>query len=276
MERLKVLALLVVLSAICEGASVPKLVLSEEPTSPSVKYEFKGENEEEEEVCGDNHFAFSVYDYLAVGGMLVVSLGIGVFYGFFGKESTAESFLMGSDMNVWTVALSLMTSFITAIELLGNPAEVYFNGLQYSLIVFSLVLVIPATYIFYPIYFKMEVQSCYEYLGVRFDKKLRIFGAILYILQMTFYTSVAVLAPAIALNKATGLNTTLAVVFIYAVCVFYASQGGMKAVVIADTFQAAVLAISLLLIVALGSYNSVDVSQVFSVANEAQRMEVLE
>lgn len=42
---------------------------------------------------------------------------------------------------------------------------------------------------------------------------------------------------AIALSKATGLNTHLAVFLIYLVCIFYSSQGGMKAVVIADTFQ---------------------------------------
>lgn len=54
---------------------------------------------------------------------------------------------------------------------------------------------------------------------------------------MSFYTAVAVLAPAIALSTATGLNTRLAVVLIYLVCIFYSSQGGMKAVVIADTFQ---------------------------------------
>lgn len=55
--------------------------------------------------------------------------------------------------------------------------------------------------------------------------------------QMSFYTAVSVYAPAIALSKATGLNTRLAVFLIYLVCVFYSSQGGMKAVVIADTFQ---------------------------------------
>uniref|UniRef100_A0A1B0DA22 Uncharacterized protein n=1 Tax=Phlebotomus papatasi TaxID=29031 RepID=A0A1B0DA22_PHLPP len=114
----------------------------------------------------------------------------------------------------------------------------FFNGTQFSLIVLSMVLVIPmAVKVFYPIYFKMQLTSCYEYLGIRFGKRLRIFGAILYIIQMSFYTSVAVLAPAIALSKATGLNTRLAVGLIYLVCVFYASQGGMKAVVIADTFQ---------------------------------------
>jgi solute carrier family 5 (sodium-coupled monocarboxylate transporter), member 8/12 len=104
--------------------------------------------------------------------------------------------------------------------------------------VVSMLLVIPvAVKIFYPIYHDMRLTSCYEYLGVRFGKEMRLMGGILYIIQMCFYTSVSVLAPAIALSKATGLNTRLAIVLIYVVCVFYSSQGGLKAVVVADTFQ---------------------------------------
>ena len=104
--------------------------------------------------------------------------------------------------------------------------------------VLSMILVIPvAVKVFYPIYHDMQLTSCYEYLGVRFGKEMRLMGAILYIVQMCFYTSVSVLAPAIALSKATGLNTRLAIVLIYVVCVFYSSQGGLKAVIIADNFQ---------------------------------------
>lgn len=193
--------------------------------------------------CGDERNrhvgTFTAYDYSIVLGMLVISLGIGVFYGFFsGTENTSADFLHGTEMSLLPVSLSLTTSFITAIELLGNPSEMVFNGTQFALIVISIFMVIPvAIKIYYPIYFKLQLTSCYEYLGIRFGKNIRIFGAILYIVQMSFYTAVSVYAPAIALNKATGLNTRVAVFLIYLVCIFYASQGGMKAVVIADTFQ---------------------------------------
>lgn len=50
----------------------------------------------------------------------------------------------------------------------------------------------------------------------------------------------------------TGLNTYIAVTLVYVVCIFYASQGGMKAVIMADTFQAAVLIGSLFLILGYG------------------------
>lgn len=256
-----------------EAAPLPES--TDAPLTPNDANDY--ENHEE---CHKEHYSFSVIDYACVIGMLVISVGIGVFFGFFQKTKSEESssdFLMGSDMNLLTVALSLTTSFITAIELLGNPAEIYFNGMQFALIIISLLFVVPVAWnIFYPIFFKMELASCYEYLGVRFSKRLRIFGAILYILQMSFYTAVAVLAPAIAVSKATGLNTTVAVVFIYAVCIFYASQGGMKAVVIADTFQAGVLFVSLVLIVAVASYMTDDLGSLFKEALVGGRLDVLE
>uniref|UniRef100_A0A1Q3FGX9 Putative sodium/solute symporter n=1 Tax=Culex tarsalis TaxID=7177 RepID=A0A1Q3FGX9_CULTA len=235
--------------------------------------------------CGSEENAhrgeFTPYDYSALAFMLVVSLGIGVFYGYFVKpekdaDPESNEFLLGSGMTVFPVTLSLTTSFITAIELLGNPSEMFFSGTQYALIVISALLVIPvAVKMFYPIYYKLNLTSCYEYLGMRFDNKLRVFGGILYILQMSFYTSVAVLAPAIALSKATGLDTHVAVALIYFVCIFYSSQGGMKAVVIADTFQACVLALSLVLVVALGWHYTAGPGKVFSIAQEHERIELL-
>lgn len=222
----------------------------------------------------DNDKNFTIYDYTIVIGMLVISLGIGVFYGFFDKKSSGADFMTGSDMSIPTVTLSLATSFITAIELLGNPSEIFYHGTEFALICVSMMLVIPfALKVFYPIYDEMKLTSCYEYLGVRFGKQMRIFGGILYVLQMSFYTSVAVLAPAIALSAATGLSTRLAIILIYIVCVFYSSQGGLKAVIIADTFQACVLFLSLIMIVAVGTFlQEGGISEIFKIAEQHDRL----
>lgn len=52
--------------------------------------------------CGDvrnRHVgSFTIYDYSIVLGMLVISLGIGIFYGFFsGTENTSSDFLHGTE-----------------------------------------------------------------------------------------------------------------------------------------------------------------------------------
>lgn len=167
-----------------------KLLLS------SFKAQRAGTREGVEECSEPTHKAnFSVIDYLILLSMLVVSLGIGIFYGFFETGGTSsDDFLLGSGMSLLPVTLSLTTSFITAIELLGNPGEMYFEGTQFVLIVLPMVLVIPvAVKIFYPIYYKMELTSCYEYLGIRFGKEIRILGALLYVIQVNNFRSLSII-----------------------------------------------------------------------------------
>lgn len=93
----------------------------------------------EQRQCSETKGVFSVYDYAVVIAMLAVSLKIGVFYGFCHKGSSSDSsaasdFMLGSSMGLFPVTLSLTTSFVTAIELLGNPAEMFFYGSQFALI----------------------------------------------------------------------------------------------------------------------------------------------
>ncbi|XP_025836687.1 sodium-coupled monocarboxylate transporter 1 [Agrilus planipennis] len=209
--------------------------------------------------CSSDHKqngnVFGWADYSVLITMLVVSCGVGVFYGFFSKkDETSDDFLLGGcTMGTLPMALSLAASFITAIELLGNPAEMYLYGSQFWMICIAFLLVVPITSKFYlPVFMKLRLTSSYEYLEKRFNSKIRLLASGLYILQMVFYTSVAVYAPALALSHVTGLNVYVAVTVVYVVCIFYASQGGMKAVIMTDTFQAAVLVASILIILYLG------------------------
>lgn len=122
-------------------ASVDDFVENDKPnkTNFEPKMAFYEMNDEDEglrqckEKTGGN---FSLWDYSVVIAMLAVSLKIGVFYGFFHKSAPrkATEQTLPSKMGLFPVTLSLTTSFVTAIELLGNPAEMYFYGTQFALI----------------------------------------------------------------------------------------------------------------------------------------------
>ncbi|XP_076377509.1 sodium-coupled monocarboxylate transporter 1 [Megalopta genalis] len=221
------------------------------------------------------HF-FSWVDYLVLAAMLAISCLIGTFYGFFSKkQETSEDFLLGgSSMGTFPMAMSLAASFITAIELLGNPAEMYAQGTQFWMTCVAFILVVPITsHLYLPVFMKLRLTSSYEYLNLRFDRHCRLLASGLYMLQMILYTSVAVYAPALALSHVTGLNTYIAVTLVYVVCIFYASQGGMKAVIMTDTFQAAVLLGSLFLIVSYGLVWQGGLASVWGVNQASGRME---
>jgi len=225
------------------------------------------------------HPTFEWLDYVVLAAMLVVSCCIGTFYGLIGSkaETSADFLLGGSDMGTIPMAMSLAAGFITAIELLGNPSEMYTYGTQFWMTCVSFVIVVPITsHLYLPVYMKLKLTSCYEYLEMRFNKKIRVIAAVLYILQMVLYTSVAVYAPALALSHVTGLNTYIAVSLVYIVCIFYASQGGMKAVIMTDTFQAAVLVLSIVAIIVLGQDLVGGFKHIVDVNYKSGRIEVFE
>ncbi|XP_058806032.1 sodium-coupled monocarboxylate transporter 1 [Phymastichus coffea] len=246
-------------------------------TIQSISTESAKETEEE---CLADHPTlvnlFSWSDYLVLAAMLVISCLIGTFYACFSKkQETSNDFLLGgSDMGTIPMAMSLAASFITAIELLGNPAEMYEHGTQFWMTCLAFILVVPITSRLYlPVYMKLRLTSSYEYLNLRFNHHCRLLASGLYMLQMILYTSVAVYAPALALSHVTGLNTYVAVTLVYVVCIFYASQGGMKAVIMTDTFQAVVLITSLLVIVIWGTIMSGGSSLVWADSRDTGRLE---
>ncbi|KZC04500.1 PREDICTED: sodium-coupled monocarboxylate transporter 1-like [Dufourea novaeangliae] len=237
-------------------------------------------SENVDEKCIEDHpiliHFFSWADYVVFAGMLIISSLIGTFYGFFSKkQETSEDFLLGgSSMGTFPMAMSLAASFITAIELLGNPAEMYSQGTQFWMTCLAFLLVVPITsHLYLPVYMKLRLTSSYEYLNLRFDRHCRLLASGLYMMQMILYTSVAVYAPALALSHVTGLNTYIAVTLVYVVCIFYASQGGMKAVIMTDTFQVAVLLGSLFLIAGYGLAWEGGIASVWDVNQKSGRME---
>ncbi|KAL8591611.1 hypothetical protein ACOMHN_030497 [Nucella lapillus] len=66
-------------------------------------------------------------DYLVIALSLVISLGIGVFFAIYrGGQKTREEYMLGSrQMGVVPVCLSMFVTFLSAISVMGTPADTY-------------------------------------------------------------------------------------------------------------------------------------------------------
>ncbi|KFV60206.1 Sodium-coupled monocarboxylate transporter 1, partial [Tyto alba] len=200
----------------------------------------------------DSMGRFTVWDYVVFAAMLVISAIIGVYYAFVGGgQKTSKDFLMGGrSMTALPVALSLTASFMSAVTVLGTPAEIYRYGAIFCIfaITYGLVVLCSAE-IFLPVFYKLGITSTYEYLELRFNKYLRLCGTVLFIIQTaskpqscsTLYTGIVIYAPALALNQVTGFDLWGAVVATGVVCTFYCTLGGLKAVVWTDVFQVGIM-----------------------------------
>ncbi|KAG8439458.1 hypothetical protein GDO86_005608 [Hymenochirus boettgeri] len=188
--------------------------------------------------------SFTVWDYLVFALMLLISAVIGIYYAFAGGgQKTSKDFLMGGrSMTAVPVALSLTASFMSAVTVLGTPAEVYRFGSMFSIfaITYALVVVVSSE-VFLPVFYRLGITSTYEYLELRFNKLVRLLGTILFIIQTILYTGIVIYAPALALNQVTGFDLWGAVVATGVVCTFYCTLGGLKAVVWTDVFQVGIM-----------------------------------
>ncbi|XP_071358087.1 sodium-coupled monocarboxylate transporter 1 [Trachinotus anak] len=197
-------------------------------------------------MSGDSVVAgsFVVADYVVFALMLVVSAAVGVYYAWTdrGQRSSRDFLMGGRRLTALPVSLSLTASFMSAITVLSNPAEVYRYGASIGFYGLSYVMTIVVTSeVFLPVFYRLAVTSTYEYLELRFNRTTRLLGTVLFIVQTILYTGIVIYAPALALNQVTGMDLWGAVISTGVVCTFYCTMGGLKAVVWTDVFQLGVM-----------------------------------
>ncbi|XP_054932751.1 sodium-dependent multivitamin transporter-like isoform X2 [Dermacentor andersoni] len=203
---------------------------------------------------------FTYYDYAVFVCMLAMSGSLGLWSAWHDSRSDAKSgisLLLNGERRLPAVPVgaSLMASFISAAYLLGNAAEVYRNGTLYMMTFVSYGLALAVTaHLFMPVFYQLQVMTAYEYLELRFSRIVRMAAVILYMFEMTIYIAISLYAPALALSQLTGMTLWSAVVAIGLVCTVYTSVGGIKAVVLTDTFQAVVTVVAMLVVISLGMY----------------------
>ncbi|XP_062378122.1 solute carrier family 5 member 6 [Sardina pilchardus] len=218
---------------------------------------------------------FSIADFVVFGMLLVISVAIGLYHALSGgRQRTTQEFLMADrSMSCLPLALSLMATFQSAVAIVGTPAEIFFNGTQYWFIgcAYFLGLLIPA-HIFIPIFYRLRLNSAYQYLELRFNKTVRICGTVTFIFQMVIYMGVGIYTPALALNAVTGINLWATVLAIGVVCTIYTTLGGLKAVIWADVFQTLVMFAGQFAVIGVGVHQAGGPAEVWRKARDGGRI----
>ncbi|XP_060567687.1 sodium-dependent multivitamin transporter-like, partial [Ruditapes philippinarum] len=218
-------------------------------------------------------------DYAVFGTTLAISASIGIFYAIKdrNKNTTEEYLLAGRSMHPLPVAMSLLSSFISAITILGTPAEVYVYSTMYWWIsVAFIITAIGAAHIFIPVFYNLGITSVFEYAEMRFGRTTRIIACIIYLLWMMFYMAIVLYAPSLALNAVTGLSLWGSVLAVSLVCIFYTALGGMKAVLWADTVQMTIVFAGMLTILIEGCKVLGGLDKAWDIANKNGRIVIFE
>ncbi|CAG2166172.1 unnamed protein product [Oppiella nova] len=178
--------------------------------------------------------SFSIMDYLVFGLLLIISSLIGVYFWFKSLNNTSnDEFLTGKrQLSAFPVCMSLVASFMSTNTLLGLPAEVFLSGTQISAQIISFIIaIVLSAEIFMPIYYRLDILS----------------------VNQIPYVAVVLYGPALALSSVTPLSISSSILMVGAICTFYTSIGGIKAVIWTDVLQFILMILGVLMVIIQGA-----------------------
>ncbi|KAM7328446.1 sodium/iodide cotransporter isoform X2 [Alexandromys fortis] len=222
---------------------------------------------------------FGAWDYGVFAAMLLVSTGIGLWVGLArgGQRSADDFFTGGRQLAAVPVGLSLAASFMSAVQVLGVPAEAARYGLKFLwMCAGQLLNSLLTALVFLPVFYRLGLTSTYQYLELRFSRVVRLCGTLQYLVATMLYTGIVIYAPALILNQVTGLDIWASLLSTGVICTLYTTVGGMKAVVWTDVFQVVVMISGFWVILARGAMLMGGPWNVLSLAQNLSRINLMD
>lgn len=181
--------------------------------------------------------------------LLVVVLGIAL-YGVWQTKnhSGLRAYLKGrSQPPWWAIGLSVMATQASAITFLSTPGQGYLSGISFLQVYFGvpLALILIAVVII-PLFHRLNVFTAYEYLEKRFDRKTRLFGAALFLLQRGIGAGLTIYAPAIVLSSVFTWSLEGTIIAAGLLVTWYTVIGGTDAVTITQKWQLSIIFVGML------------------------------
>ncbi|XP_016281293.2 sodium-coupled monocarboxylate transporter 1-like [Monodelphis domestica] len=219
---------------------------------------------------------FTGWDYLVFAFPLVFLAIVGIYFALTEHYESDENFLLaGRQMTGYPVSMSLIVSFLSSVTMLSLPVEVYLYGAKFFNLVFGYAVV---TFIsgelFLPLFYRLDITSTYEYLELRFSKRVRLVGSFLFIIQMLIYTGIVIYGPSFALSQVIGFELWTQIITTGILCTFYCSLGGLKAVIWTDAFQFLVILAGFISILAQSIIAQGGLSTILNHADIGGRLDV--
>jgi solute:Na+ symporter, SSS family len=160
-----------------------------------------------------------------------------------------REYLKGDRTIRWgTIGLSVLATQAGPITFLSMPGQAYESGIGFIQNYFGQPFALIAVCaIFVPIYQRLKVYTAYEYLGQRFDKKTRLLGAFLFLVQRGIAGGITIYAPAIILSALLGWDLNLTIWLAGGFVILYTVVGGTKIVSLTQRYQILVILVGMAL-----------------------------
>lgn len=185
---------------------------------------------------------FTTIDFI----ILVVYLAAVLFAGlyFSKKDMQGKEFFKGDGTIPWWVtSVSIFATLLSPISFLSLAGNSYGGTWVLWFAQLGMLIAIPITIKFFlPIYSKLNIDTAYHYLELRFDSKaLRVLGALMFIVYQIGRMSIIMYLPSMVLANLTGIHVNILIIVMGVIAIIYSYTGGLKSVLWTDFIQGSVL-----------------------------------
>lgn len=187
---------------------------------------------------------FTWIDLIILIVYLIVVLLIGLHFA--KREMKGKEYFKGDGTIPWWVtSVSIFATLLSPISFLSLAGNSYAGSWIMWFAQLGMLLAIPLTIRFFlPIYSKLDIDTAYHYLELRFDSKaLRILGAVMFIVYQVGRMSIIMYLPCMVLSSLMGINVNILIVIMGVIAIIYSYTGGLKSVLWTDFIQGSVLLI---------------------------------
>ena len=186
----------------------------------------------------------AAWDWLVIAVYLVAMVGLSAWLAR-GQRDEGDYYVGGRNLPWWAVGISVVATQSSAISFVSIPAFVALRPgggltwLQYELAV-PLAMIFVLT-VLVPYFRSLELVSVFEFLRTRFGPGTARFLSVIFLLSRGFGTGVGVYATALVVASMVGWGLAPTILLIGVAAVIYDTLGGIKAVVVSDVIQLALI-----------------------------------
>jgi len=196
------------------------------------------------------------FDWFVVAAYGIGMLAIGVYYSY--RMKTSEDFYLGGrTMKPGMVGLSLFATMISTVTYLAVPGELMKHGPAYMATIVAIPFIyLIVGYLIIPRIMHLPMTSAYEFLEMRFGKPMRLLGCMIFLVSRFIWMGLVIFTCAKIVSHATGLPPEYVKPLSLAlgvITIIYSSIGGLRAVVMTDVIQTAILFLGAILTVVMVS-----------------------
>lgn len=214
--------------------------------------------------------------------LLIFTLLFIIVYGVYKnhKDQNIDGYLLGNQSLPWYhVGLSVMATQASAITFLSTTGQGFDDGMRFVQFYFGLPLaMIVLCVTFIPIFHRLKVYTAYEYLEKRFDGKVRVFTAFLFLIQRGLSTGISIYAPSIILSTIFGWDIFWTNILMGGMVLTYTVVGGTKAISYTHLQQMIVITVAMVLagvIVVMMLPENIGLVKALKIAGKANHTEVI-